>query len=100
MDNFKLKSRDLFCFVPWLCIVKNGQKDHFPEGTKVRMSNAPPIKPFSVESYDLKSLSFKFDNDIFITFEMPQFGKSLFIAIPSICNQRSLNRVKLKIVPF
>ena len=31
-----------------------------------------PLQPnIFVNSYDLKSLSFKFDNDIFITFEMP-----------------------------
>ena len=31
-----------------------------------------PLQPFfSVNSYDLKSLSFKFGNDTFITFEMP-----------------------------
>ena len=30
----------------------------------------PPL--FSVDSYDLKSLSFKFGNDTFITFEMPR----------------------------
>ena len=31
-----------------------------------------PTKLFSVESYDLKSMSFKFSNDFFITFEMPR----------------------------
>ena len=35
------------------------------------MSNATPIKLFPVDSYDLKSMSFKFGNDIFIIFEMP-----------------------------
>ena len=58
-----------------------------------------PIPPnfFSVDFYDLKSMSFKFGNDIFITFEMPRssflmifWKKKHFIAIPSICNQRSL----------
>ena len=39
---------------------------------KVRRSNATPTKLFSVDSYDLKSRSFKFGNDIFITFEMPR----------------------------
>ena len=45
------------------CIVKNGQNDHFSEGTKVRRSNAPLMKLFSVDStdsYDLRNMSFKF----------------------------------------
>ena len=46
------------------------QNDPFHEGGKVGRSNATPIKYFSVDSYDLKSRSFKFGNDIFITFEM------------------------------
>jgi hypothetical protein len=41
------------------------------EGGKVKTNNATPKKLFSVYSYDLKSLSFKFGNDIFITFEIP-----------------------------
>ena len=48
------------------------QNDPFYEGGKVGRSNATPIKYFSVDSYDLKSRSFKFGNDIFITFEMPR----------------------------
>jgi hypothetical protein len=55
-----------------------------------------PLPPnfFSVSSYDLKFMSFKFGNDIFVTFEMPRvaytmiFQKSHFLPIPSICNQR------------
>ena len=47
------------------------KNDHFHEGGKVGMSNATPIKLFPVDSYDLKSMSFKFGNDIFIIFEMP-----------------------------
>ena len=42
------------------------------EGRKVGKSNAIPTKLFSVDSYDLKSMSFKFSNDIFITYEMPR----------------------------
>ena len=34
--------------------------------------NVERTKLFSVHSYDLKSMSFKFGNDIFITFEMPR----------------------------
>ena len=36
------------------------------------MSNATPIKLFPVDSYDMKSMPFKFGNDIFIIFEMPR----------------------------
>ena len=50
-------------------MVKNG---HVHEGGKVETSNATPTKLFSVDFYDLKSLSFKFGNDIFITFEIPR----------------------------
>ena len=39
-------------------------------GKKVGRSNATPTKFFAVDSYDLKSLSLKFGNDTFITFEM------------------------------
>ena len=48
------------------------KNDHFHEGRKVGRSNANPVKLFSVDFYDLKSMSFKFGNDIFITFEMPR----------------------------
>ena len=48
---------------------KNG-KVH--EGGKVGRSGAPPTNFFSVDSYDLKSLSFKFGNDNLISFEMPR----------------------------
>ena len=50
-------------------MAKNG---HVHEGRKVRSSNATPTNFFSVDFYDLKSLSFKFGNDTFITFEMPR----------------------------
>ena len=37
-----------------------------------------PLPPFfSVDSYDLKSVSFKFGNDIFINFEMPRVAKDV-----------------------
>ena len=49
-------------------MAKNGQAH---EGGKVGRSNATPTKKFSVDSYDLKFMSFKFGNDIFITYEMP-----------------------------
>ena len=49
-------------------MTKNG---HVHEGGKVGRNNATPTKFFSVDSYDLKSMSFKFGNDIFIAFEMP-----------------------------
>ena len=50
-------------------IAKNGQ-DH--EGGKVGWSKATSTKLFFVDSYDLKFMSYKFGNDIFITFEMPR----------------------------
>ena len=48
-------------------MAKNG---HVQEGGKVGRSKATPTKLFSVDYYDLKSMSFTFSNDIFITFEM------------------------------
>ena len=48
--------------------MKNG---HVHEGGKVGRSEATPTNFFSVDFYDLKSMSLKFGNDIFITFEMP-----------------------------
>ena len=50
-------------------MAKNG---HVHEGRKVEKSNATPNELFSVDSYDLKSMSFKFGNDIFCIFEMPR----------------------------
>ena len=47
------------------------KNDHVHEGGKLGRSDATPTKIFSVDSYDLKSMSFKFGNDILITFEMP-----------------------------
>ena len=63
----------------WPKMAKNGQKwpkmaknGHVHEGGRVGRSNATPTKLFYVDSYDLKFMSFKFVNDIFITFEMPR----------------------------
>ena len=42
------------------------------EGGKVARSDATSTNFFSENCYDLKSLSFKFGNDTFITFEMPR----------------------------
>ena len=53
------------------------KNDHFPEGGKVGRSNATPIKLFSVDYYDLKSMSFKFGNDIIIIFEMRRSSLSV-----------------------
>ena len=58
--------------IPWCCEKKHTKNDHFREGGKVGRSNATPIKLFSVDSYDLNTKSFKFDNDIFINVEMPR----------------------------
>ena len=49
-------------------MAKNG---HVHEGGKVGRSKDTPIKFFSVDFYVLKSRSFNFGNDIFITFEIP-----------------------------
>ena len=48
-------------------MAKNGQVH---EGRKVGRSSATPTKLFSVDFYNLKSMSFTFCNDIFITFEI------------------------------
>ena len=48
---------------------------HVREGGKVGRSDATPTNFFSVDSNNLKSMSFKFGNDIFITFEMPGRGE-------------------------
>ena len=57
-------------------MVKNG---HVYEGGKVGRSNATPTKFFPVDSYDLKFVSLKFGNDIFITFEMPGVAYSMSV---------------------
>ena len=49
-------------------MAKNG---HVHEGGKVGRNDATPTKFISVDSNNLKSMSFKFGNDIFITYEMP-----------------------------
>ena len=54
-------------------MVKNG---HVHEGGKVGRTDATPTSFFSVDSYDLKSMSYKFGNDIFINFEMPGLAYS------------------------
>jgi hypothetical protein len=48
------------------------KNDNFHERRKVGRSNATPFKLFSVDSYDLKFMSFKSSNDMFIIFEMPR----------------------------
>ena len=49
-------------------MAKNG---HVHEGRKVGRTDTTPTNVFSVDSYDLKSMSFKFGNDIF---KMPRAG--------------------------
>ena len=73
-------------------MAKNG---HVHVAGKVGRSDATPTKFFSVDFFDLKSLSYKFGNYTLITFEMGILQKARwqnehFDAIPSICNQRSL----------
>jgi hypothetical protein len=76
-------------------IYRRGYRSHFlhqivaiHDGGKVGRINAIPIKLFSVNSYDLKSMPIKFGNAIFIRVIL--LAKKHFIAVPSICNQRSL----------
>ena len=49
------------------------------EGGKAGRSNATPNKLFFVDSFDLRFMSFKFGNDIFIIYEMPR--SSLLISM-------------------
>ena len=49
----------------WLKMVKNG---HVHEGRKVGRSDQTSTKFFSVDSYDLKSLSLKFGYDTFVMY--------------------------------
>ena len=49
------------------------------EGGKVGRSNATPIKLFSVDFYDLKSMSIKLGNYILITFEIPRVVAHIYI---------------------
>ena len=51
------------------CII--GPNLTYHDGGKVGRSNTTPIKLFSGNSYDLKSMPLKFGNDIFIIFKMP-----------------------------
>ena len=67
-------------------MAKNGQVHEVGE---VGRSSATPTKLFSVDYYNLKSMSFKFCNDVFITFEML---RSTFLMI--FWNQRSLGRLR------
>ena len=70
LKTFKIKSKFVVCSIPCLCIVKNGQKWPCSWGRESRKEWCHSHQFFSVDSYDLKSLSFKFRNDTFITFEM------------------------------
>ena len=55
-------------------MAKNGQVH---EGGKIGRSDATPTIFFSVDSYHLNSMSSKFGNDIFTTFEMPGVSYSM-----------------------
>ena len=69
LKTFKINSSFLVCAIPCLCIVKNGKNGHVHESGKVGKSDA---NFFYVDSYDLKSISLKFCNDILIGLEMPR----------------------------
>jgi hypothetical protein len=45
---------------------------HVYEGGKIGRSDATPNKLFFVDSFDMISMSYKFGDGIFITFEMPR----------------------------
>ena len=84
--TFKIKSRVLVNSIPWLRIVKNGKNGQVHKAGKVRSSSATPTKLFSVDSCDLKFMSFKFGNDIFIAFEMPRSSyQMIFWKNPFLC---------------
>ena len=60
------------------------QKWLFHEVRKLVMPSIP-IKLFSVYSYDQKTLSFKFDNDLFTAFEMSGVVQGhLWVVLPYI----------------
>jgi hypothetical protein len=67
--TFKMKSMVLVNSIPY-CekMAKNGQ---FHEGRKVRRLVRLAPNFFPVDSFDLKFMSLKFHNNIFIAFEMP-----------------------------
>jgi hypothetical protein len=58
------------------------KNDHFHGDGKKGSSNAISTKLFSVDSYDLKFMSFMFGNAKFNTFEVIALH---FVAIPTIC---------------
>ena len=66
---------------------------HVREGGKVGRSDATPTNFFSVDSNNLKSMSFKFGNDIFITFEMPGVAYSPPVYLHSIFEISSVTRI-------
>ena len=58
------------CSISWLCILKNGQKWPFSWGQENRMEQFQSHQICLFWFLWLKSRSFKFSNDTFITFEM------------------------------
>ena len=54
-------------------------------GQLVGRRNANPTKLFSVNYYDLKSISFKFGNAICNTFEMPRSSYLMFVGKFTFC---------------
>ena len=65
-------------------MAKNG---NVHESWKEGRSNATPTRKKSVDFYDLKSFSFKFGNDIVITFEMP-----------SVANKRPVGKIYISML--
>jgi hypothetical protein len=67
-------------------MAKNGQVYEARAGRAVGRSSANSTKLFSIDSHDLNSMSFKFGDNILITFEMPRSSyKMIFWKITFRC---------------
>ena len=73
------------------------KNDHVHRGGKIERCHSYQ-KNFSVDYYDPKTMSFKFGNDIFITFEMPRpFCKIniSFLFLPFIYVMKAAKTLKM-----
>ena len=70
--TLKVKYRVVVNSITWLCIVKNGRKWPCSCGWESRKEYCHSHKTFYSNSYDQKTMSFKFSKNIFIAFEMPR----------------------------
>ena len=71
IKSFKIKTVFQTALALGSVLWKMAKNGNVHEGGKVGRSNATLTKLFSVDSYDLKSMLFKFGNAILNTFEMP-----------------------------